>query len=69
MGTVVALDISKGKSYKVVYDGLICLSESEILHIQTGFQELLEEIQKLPEDPVLVFESTGIYSKQVLGHN
>ncbi len=54
-----------GKSYIVVYEGQTCLLEGEILHNQFGFQTLLDEIQLLPEDPTLVFESTGIYSKPV----
>lgn len=54
-----------GKSYKVLYDGLTCLSEGEVLHNKIGFQSLLDEIQSLPEKPILVFESTGIYSKPV----
>ena len=65
MGTVMALDIAMGKSYKVVYDGQNCLSEGEVIHNQVGFQELMNEIQTLPEDLMLVFESTGIYSKPV----
>lgn len=63
MGTVMALDVSMGKSYKVVYDDQTCLSEGEIEHNQAGFQELMDEIQTLPDDLILVFESTGIYSK------
>lgn len=54
-----------GKSYKVLYDGQNCLSEGEILHNKIGFEALLNEIQSLPESPILVFESTGIYSKPV----
>ncbi|MDY0394418.1 transposase [Virgibacillus halophilus] len=65
MGTVMALDISMGKSYKVVYDGQNCLTEGEVIHNQAGFQELMNEIRTLPEDLMLVFESTGIYSKPV----
>src|SRR5690625_101511 len=65
MGIVRALDISMGKSYKVVYDDQICLSEGEIVHNQAGFQKLMTEIQTLPNDLMLVFESTGIYSKPV----
>lgn len=65
MQLVIALDISMGKSYKVVYDGQTCLSEGEILHNKVGFQVLLDEIQNLSEEPILVFESTGIYSKPV----
>ncbi|WP_204871270.1 IS110 family transposase, partial [Pullulanibacillus pueri] len=65
MGLVIALDISMGKSYKVLYDGQNCLSEGEILHNESGFQTLLDEIRNLSEKPILVFESTGIYSKPV----
>lgn len=65
MGIVLALDVSMGKSYKVVYDGQQCLSEGEVIHSQAGFQGLLDEIRTLPEDLILVFESTGIYSKTV----
>jgi transposase len=62
---VIALDISMGKSYKVIYDGQTCLSEGEFLHNKFGFQALLDEIGNLSEEPILVFESTGIYSKPV----
>ena len=65
MELVIALDVSMGKSYKVLYDGQNCLSEGEILHNKIGFEALLNEIQSLPESPILVFESTGIYSKPV----
>ena len=65
MGAVVALDVSMGKSYKVVYHDKICLSEGKVEHSQAGFQELMDEIQTLPNDLILVFESTGIYSKPV----
>ncbi|MEI3598671.1 MULTISPECIES: IS110 family transposase [unclassified Oceanobacillus] len=65
MGIVMALDVSMGKSYKVVYDDQHCLSEGEVIHSRAGFQELLDEIYTLPEDLMLVFESTGIYSKTV----
>lgn len=47
MGTVMALDVAMGKSYKVVYNDQSCLSEGEVIHNQTGFQELLNEIQKV----------------------
>lgn len=65
MTTVIALDIAMNKSYKVTFNGQECLSEGEVVHNQTGFQELLNEIHSLPKDIMLVFESTGIYSKQV----
>ncbi|WP_139785623.1 IS110 family transposase [Cytobacillus gottheilii] len=65
MELIMALDISMGKSYKVLYDGQTCLSEGEILHNKIGFQTLIEEIWSLPDQPILVFESTGIYSKPI----
>ncbi|GAB3800531.1 IS110 family transposase [Virgibacillus kimchii] len=65
MGTVMALDVSMGKSYKVVYNDQNCLSEGEIIHNQAGFEELINEIRNLPEDLILVFKSAGIYSKPV----
>ena len=65
MGTIMALDVTMGKSYKVVYDGQNCLSEEEVIHDQIGFQDLMNEIQSLPEDLMLVFESTGMYSRPV----
>ncbi|MGP4063269.1 IS110 family transposase [Halobacillus sp. H74] len=65
MEFIIALDISMGKSYKVLYNGQTCLSEGEIFHNRDGFQVLLDEIWNLPEEPILVFESTGIYSKPV----
>ncbi|WP_026702953.1 IS110 family RNA-guided transposase [Salibacterium aidingense] len=65
MALIIALDISMGKSYKVLYDGQTCLSEGEFLHNRSGFQVLLDEISSLSEEPILVFESTGIYSKPV----
>ncbi|SFB21246.1 hypothetical protein SAMN04488072_1101 [Lentibacillus halodurans] len=34
--------------------------EGEIIHNQSGFQELMNEIQTLPDDLMFVFESTGI---------
>lgn len=58
-----AFDVSMGKSFKVVYEGQSCLSEGEFNHNQSGFQDLLNEIHTLPDDLMLVFESTGIYSK------
>lgn len=63
MATVMALDVSMGKSYKVVYDDHLCLSAGEIVHSKTSFQELLDEIHTLPDDLMLIFESTGVYSK------
>ena len=65
MTYVLALDVSMGKSYKVLYQEEVCLSEGEILHTKSGFDTLLQEIQQLPEIPCIVFESTGVYSRVI----
>lgn len=66
MAYVLALDVSMGKSYKVLYLDERCLSEGEILHTKLGFfNTLLHEIWTLPETPSIVFESTGVYSKVI----
>ncbi|MGY3779731.1 IS110 family transposase, partial [Isobaculum melis] len=65
MAYVLALDVSMGKSYKVLYEEDCCLSEGEILHTKSDFDNLLQEIQQLPETPSIVFESTGIYSRVI----
>lgn len=62
---VLALDVSMGTSYGVLYQGETCLREGTIAHTQTGFGRLLTEIQSLPELPAIVFEATGIYSRPV----
>ncbi|MBC9705124.1 MAG: IS110 family transposase [Enterococcus sp.] len=63
MTFILALDVSKGESYKVVYHGTHCLSEGKIKHNQVGFQQLLQEINSLSETPEIVFEATGVYSR------
>lgn len=40
MATIVALDVSKGKSFYVMYQEMTCLYEGEITHTKSGFQEL-----------------------------
>lgn len=65
MTVILALDVSKGESYKVFYHGTCCLSEGKIQHNQAGFQQLLKEINALPETPEIVFEATGVYSRPV----
>lgn len=65
MATVVALDISKGKSFYVVYQEMTCLYEGELVHVKSEFHALLELIKSLPEIPEIVFESTGVYSRSV----
>lgn len=63
MTVILALDVSKGESYKVLYHGTRCLSEGKIQHNQVGFQQLLQEINALSETPEIVFEATGVYSR------
>ncbi|WP_246117084.1 IS110 family transposase [Shouchella miscanthi] len=65
MEFVVALDVSMGKSYSVIYQDQRCLYEEEIAHNQLGFQQLFDHIQTLPGSVTVVFEATGIYSKPV----
>ena len=65
MATIVALDVSKGKSFYVMYQEMTCLFKEEITHTKYGFQKLMAMIQDLHEMPEIVFESTGIYSHQV----
>lgn len=65
MAYVLALDVSMGKSYKVLYEDDCCLFEGEILHTRFDFDHLLQEIQQLSETPSIVFESTGIYSRVI----
>ena len=62
---VLALDISMGKSYVVIYHENICLFEQEILHDKTHFNALLQKIYALPERPQIVFEATGVYSSVI----
>lgn len=62
---VVALDVSMKKSYAVIYEGDTCLWEGIIAHTRIGFASLLNEIQRLPQAPEVVFEATGVYSRPV----
>lgn len=63
MSFILAFDVSKGESYKVLYQDHHCLTEGKIPHNQEGFCQLLEEIIALPELPEIVFEATGVYSR------
>lgn len=62
---VVALDVSKGNSYAVIYEGNVCHWEGAVEHSQTGFGGLMDKIRLLPQLPEIVFEATGIYSRPV----
>ena len=56
MPYILALDVSMGHSYSVLYKDDTCLFEDEIEHTQRGFHALLEEIQHLPERPLIVLK-------------
>ena len=43
---VMALDVSKGKSYVVIYEDEKCFKEWEFNHNQKGFHELKSQICK-----------------------
>ena len=62
---ILALDVSMGKSYVVIYHETTCLFEQEILHDKTHFNALLQEIYALPERQQIVFEATGVYSRVI----
>ncbi|MGW6194494.1 IS110 family transposase [Bacillus cereus] len=70
MKHVIAFDVSMGKSYMVIYNAQKqCVFESEIKHSKPDFRKLQEKIHKLTdetgESPEIVFEATGIYSRQL----
>ncbi|MCU5669145.1 IS110 family transposase [Bacillus sp. 1A] len=70
MKHVIAFDVSMGKSYMVIYNvQKQCVFESEIKHTKPDFKKLQEKIHKVTdengESPEIVFESTGIYSRQL----
>lgn len=69
MENIIALDVSKGKSYLVHYQNGECIHEGEINHNQTDFKSLVSLIESLTLDfgaaPIIVFEATGSYSKSL----
>jgi transposase len=70
MKHVIAFDVSMGKSYMVIYTGLRkCIFEAEINHNKPEFEKLRLRIDELiegyGEQPYIVFESTGVYSRQL----
>jgi transposase len=70
MKHVIAFDVSMGKSYMVIYNGLKkCIYEGEMKHTKPDFEKLKEQINDLTEgygeQPNIVFESTGVYSRQL----
>lgn len=58
-----ALDVSKGKSYVVIYEDEKCVTEMEFYHNQEGFHQLKSQL--CTETTEVVFEATGVYSRQI----
>lgn len=70
MQSVIAFDVSMGKSYMAIYGSAqSCIFEGEIFHNQTHFKKLYEQIVTLVRNdgqvPSIVFEATGVYSRQL----
>lgn len=70
MKHVIALDVSKGKSTIVIYDGYKqCEFEGELYHTRVDFEQLHQRIEKMKvldgQAPEIVFEATGVYSKPI----
>lgn len=57
------ISVSKGKSYVVIYEEEFCVAEWKIKHNQEGFNQLKSQLCK--ETTEIVFEATGVYSKQI----
>ncbi|TVZ76104.1 hypothetical protein FB379_14112 [Aeribacillus composti] len=67
MQSVIAFDVSMGKSYMVIYIAArSCICEGEILHNRPHFEQLnkriIDLVQKDGQVPAIVFEATGVYS-------
>lgn len=60
---VLAMDVSKGKSFIVLYDDKTCIHEQEIYHNQEGFGCLKRILTD--NTTQVVFEATGVYSRQI----
>ncbi|AQY42655.1 IS110 family transposase [Bacillus thuringiensis] len=70
MKHVIAFDISMDKSYMVIYNAQKqCVFESKIKHSKPEFKKLQEKIHELTDKTgelhKIVFEATGIYSRQL----
>lgn len=61
---VIGIDVSMGKSSCAIYHQNQCLYDFTFTHTITGFGTLLSRIN-LTVNPVVYFESTGIYSRPV----
>ncbi|MDM5336552.1 IS110 family transposase [Fictibacillus enclensis] len=70
MKSIIAFDVSMGKSYMVIYNtSRCCVFEGEILHNKIHFEKLYQRIVALVQQdgqtPEIVFEATGVYSRQL----
>ncbi|MFC0423383.1 IS110 family transposase, partial [Lactiplantibacillus plajomi] len=61
---VIGIDVSMGKSSCAIYRSTQCLFDFTFTHTISGFNTLLSRIN-LTVNPVVYFESTGIYSRPV----
>ena len=62
---VIALDVSKGRSFCVLYQNNICKFEGEIKHNKQGFMQILQLVESCDSVPEIVFEATGVYSRAI----
>lgn len=60
---IYAFDVSKGKATQVLYKNNKCIEEGLLEFTRKGFEELLQDIRRIPGQVALAFETTGIYSK------
>ena len=61
---VIGIDVSMGKSSCAIYHQTQCLYDFTFTHTITGFKTLLSRVN-LVTNPVVYFESTGIYSRPI----
>lgn len=61
---IIGIDVSMGKSSCAIYHSNQCLFDFTFTHTISGFKTLLSRIN-LTVNPVVYFESTGIYSRPV----
>jgi len=64
MSDIIALDVSMGHSYCVVYRDNECIEEFNFKHDKVGFERLLD-VAGTATSPRFFFEATGIYSRPI----